>query len=77
MVSSHRIEKPLSYEFQQDKYTIFGLYLKMPYGDHPNLLEARILRQPSASVPDGPEPHLVLTTAFLIISSSTDWNLTG
>ena len=42
----------------------------------PKLLEVRIPRKPSKSIPDGPEPRLVLIAAFLIIPSSIDWNLT-
>ena len=40
------------------------------------LLKARLLRQPSAYIPEGPEPLLVSIAAFHIISLSIDWNLT-
>ena len=41
------------------------------------LLEGRFLRQLLASIPDGLGPLLVVIAAFLIISSSIDWNLIG
>ena len=58
-------------------WTTFSNVLRRSILDVPKLLEARILRQPLASMPDGPESLLVPIAAFLIISSSIDWNLTG
>ena len=39
--------------------------------ESPKAFEAKILRHPSASNPDGPEPPLVFVTAFRTKSSST------
>ena len=49
----------LQYEVQRNQYTTFGLYLQMPLRrpllDVPKLLEARILSQQSAFIPEEPE----------------------
>ena len=57
--------------------TTFANTLRRSLADVSKLLEARILRQPSASITDGLEPPLVLIAAFLIIYSFINWNLTG
>ena len=78
---SNKIEKRLLNEFQQEHSTqVFGNIannLRRSLLYVPELLEARFLRQLSASIPDGPGPLLVLIAAFLIISSSIHWNLIG
>ena len=58
-------------------WIIFANGSRKSLSDVPKLLEAGILCQSSASIPYRPEPPLVLFTAFLIISSLIDWNLTG
>ena len=82
MVSSGKKENSLLHEFHFNKIstqflTTFANTLWRSLRYVPKLLEASILDQPLASRPNGPEPPLFLIAAFLITSSSIDWNLTG
>ena len=57
-------------------WTTFANALRRLLLDVLKLCEVRILRGPPAPIPEGSEFPLALI-AFLIISSSIDWNLTG